>query len=135
MKALLATLLAAASLSSFAQQLTVDWTWKKEHLCKPDSPELTIGNVPDGTKKLEVNMRDLDYQNFNHGGGTVDYTGSAGKTTIAAGTLKQYVGPCPGSAFNGFGHDYVIYVTALGADGAKLASGNNKKTFSSSTAK
>ncbi|MBK8761425.1 MAG: phospholipid-binding protein [Sulfuritalea sp.] len=135
MKAFLATLLAAASFSTFAQGLTVDWTWKKDHNCSITSPELAIGNIPEGTKKLEVNMRDLDFRNFDHGGGIVDYTGSNGNMTLAAGALKQYKGPCPGGDFYGFGHDYVIYVSALGADDTKLASGNNKKTFSSTTAK
>ena len=85
MKAFLATLLAAASFSTFAQGLTVDWTWKKDHNCSITSPELAIGNIPEGTKKLEVNMRDLDFRNFDHGGGIVTLYGHNSSLQVGVG--------------------------------------------------
>lgn len=118
-----------------AQDINIDWTWKKEHYCNDTSPALMVSGVPVGTQKLQFQMNDLDFNNFNHGGGTVDYTGDGGKMTVPDGALKEFKGPCPRQHFNNFGHDYVIAVKALAADGAVLGTGSKKQNFSSKTAK
>jgi hypothetical protein len=134
MKKFIATMLLVTAGVAFAEELTIDWTWKKDHFCANVSPALIVGNVPAGTRKLEFQMNDLDYQNYDHGGGTVDVVGDENKITVPDGALKQYRGPCPRAHFYGFGHDYVIAVKALGADSTVLASGSKKQNFSSKSA-
>lgn len=132
--ALLVTLLAAA-LPAFAQSgLAVDWEWKVAHRCNNTSPALTISGIPDGTKTLAVQMNDLDFQNKDHGGGSVPHAGGS-SAAIPEGELKtNYLGPCPNN-FSSFGHSYQITVRALGADGAELAKAIKAKDFSAQTAK
>ncbi len=128
-------LLCLLSLSAGANaNLAVDWEWKKDHLCNNTSPALTVSGIPEGTKALAVQMNDLDFQNKDHGGGSVAHAGGA-TATIASGELKgNYLGPCPNN-FNSFGHAYQITVRALGADGAELAMTTKAKDFSAKTAK
>ena len=94
-----------------AQKMTVEFEWVGFgcSLSSPN-PELRVGNVPSGTAYLKVAMDDLDSPGFNHGGGTVAYTGD-GK--VAAGALTGYKGPCPPT---GNAHLYRFRVTALNAD-------------------
>lgn len=114
--------------------MTVDWTWKKEHRCNNTSPELVVSGIPEGTQNLAVQMNDMDFQNKDHGGGTVAHTGGA-SATIAEGALQsKYLGPCPNN-FASFGHSYQITVRALRADGSELATARKSKDFSASTAK
>lgn len=135
MRKLLAVVLMASALPALAQSgLTVDWTWKKEHRCNNLSPELSITGIPEGTQSLAVQMNDMDFQNKDHGGGTVPHAGGA-TASIAEGALQtKYLGPCPNN-FSSFGHNYQITVRALAADGAELANARKSKEFSASTAK
>jgi len=121
--------------AAFAQSaLSVNWEWQKKHRCDNTSPALEIGGIPEGTKSLVVTMNDLDFQNKDHGGGTVAHDGGA-SSSIPEGGLKSYLGPCPNN-FTSFGHDYRITVRALGADGQiELGRGVATRTFNSSTAK
>jgi len=135
MKKIFAALCLAVAGNAFAQELSVDWVWLKSHYCDNTSPEFTIGNVPAGTKTLQFKMNDLDFQNKDHGGGSVEFSGAEGKMVVPAGALKQYEGPCPRAHYNSWGHDYQINVKALGADGAELAQGGKKQNFSAKTAK
>ncbi len=120
--------------SASAQEMSVDWVWLKSHYCNNSSPAFMIGNVPAGTKQLSFKMNDLDFQNKDHGGGVIDFSGSDGKMNVPEGALKQYEGPCPRAHYNNFGHDYQITVKALGADGSELAVGGKKQNFSAKTA-
>lgn len=132
---LLAALLATA-LPAFAQSgLAVDWEWKASHRCNNTSPAIAVSGIPEGTKTLAFQMNDLDFQNKDHGGGSVPHSGGA-SAAIPEGTLTtNYLGPCPNN-FASFGHDYKISVRALAADGTtELASTSKAKTFSSATAK
>ena len=114
--------------------LSVDWEWKAAHRCNNTSPALTISGIPDGTISLAVQMNDLDFQNKNHGGGTVSHSGGA-TAEIPEGALNSnYLGPCPNN-FSGFGHSYQISVRALAADGSELGKGIKAKDFSAKTAK
>lgn len=133
-KAVLAALL-SATLPAFAQSgLSVDWEWKAAHRCNNTSPALRISGIPDGTASLAIQMNDLDFQNKDHGGGSVPHAGGA-SAEIPEGALKSsYLGPCPNN-FSSFGHSYRISVRALAADGSELGKGAKAKDFSAQTAK
>ena len=135
MRNALLLILITAALPTFAQSsLVVDWSWKAEHRCNNISPLLTISGIPDGTKTLSVRMNDLDFQNKDHGGGSIPHAGGS-SATISEGELKtNYLGPCPNN-FSSFGHSYQITVRALTADGAELGKGIKAKDFSAQTAK
>lgn len=124
----------AAAFSAFAQSdMSVDWTWKAAHRCNNTSPALTVNNLPAGTASLAIQMNDLDFQNKDHGGGSVPHAGGS-TAAIAEGALKSYLGPCPNN-FNSFGHSYQITVRALAADGSEQGRATKSKDFSASTAK
>lgn len=131
-KSILAVLVFFA-VPAFAQSVGVDWEWKGAHRCKNVSPALTVTGIPEGTKSLAVQMNDLDFQNKDHGGGTIPH-GGGDSASIPEGALAAYLGPCPNN-FASFGHSYQITVKALGADGTQLASGRQAKDFNSKTAK
>lgn len=65
-------------------------------------------------------MSDLDASSFNHGGGTVEYTG---QNELPYGAFS-YRGPCPPIR-----HIYQIYVQALDAAGKTLASAKARQPF------
>lgn len=131
----LAALLTAA-VPAFAQSgLAVDWDWKASHRCNNTSPALNVSGIPDGTKTLAFQMNDLDFQNKDHGGGTVPHAGGATAAIPEGALTARYLGPCPNN-FTSFGHDYKITVRALAADGStELGSASKAKTFSAATAK
>lgn len=56
-----------------------------------DNPRFDLTDVPEGTQFIRFKMVDLNYPSFDHGGGTVAYTG---QTTIEPGAF-QYKSPCP----------------------------------------
>ena len=133
----LAGLLAASLIlpaTAFAQStLSVDWRWQKSHLCDNTSPALEIGGIPEGTRSLVVSMNDVDFQNKDHGGGTVPHAGGA-TASLGEGALKRYLGPCPNN-FGSFGHDYRITVRALAEDGqTELGRGMATRNFSARSA-
>jgi len=131
---LLCAALLGATVPALAQaEMSVDWTWKVAHRCNNTSPELAVTNIPAGTASFAVQMNDLDFQNKDHGGGSLPHAGGA-SATIAEGALKSYLGPCPNN-FYSFGHSYRIAVRALAADGSELGQANKAKDFSASTAK
>lgn len=114
--------------------LAVDWEWKASHRCNGTSPALVVSGIPEGTKTLAVQMNDLDFQNKDHGGGSVPHSGGADAAVPEGALTANYLGPCPNN-FGSFGHDYKITVRALASDGGELAVASKTKTFSSSTAK
>ena len=129
--------IASATLASSAQAqagLTIDWEWKIAHRCNNTSPLLQVQGIPEGTKKLTFQMNDLDFQNKDHGGGTVEL-GEGTTIEVPEGGLKtNYLGPCPNN-FSSFGHNYQITVRALDANGAELGKTMKTKEFSAKTAK
>ena len=130
-KLLIAALLVASA--SASAQMVVDWTWKASHRCANVSPALTVTGVPEGTKSIAFQMNDLDFQNKDHGGGTVPHE-SGDTANVAEGALtKSYLGPCPNN-FSSFGHVYQITVRALDASGNELAKTSKGKDFNSKTA-
>jgi phosphatidylethanolamine-binding protein (PEBP) family uncharacterized protein len=82
-----------------AAEFAVSFEWGDIPLCtsgQPNSvpnPRFVLSNVPEGTKFIQFTMTDLDAPNYNHGGGTIDYTGN---NTIEPGAFT-YQSPCPPS--------------------------------------
>jgi hypothetical protein len=101
-----------AKVAPDAAKLGVDFSWQGTTACSGKSPAFTVSNVPAGTKRLEFNMVDKNVPTYEHGGGSVDFTGSG---SIPAGAFT-YVGPCPPSG----SHDYEWTVNAYDSAGATI---------------
>jgi phosphatidylethanolamine-binding protein (PEBP) family uncharacterized protein len=102
--------------------LGVDFSWSETKACSDKPPAFTITNIPADTKTLKFHMTDMNVPSYNHGGGTVEYSGSG---DIPEGSFR-YTGPCPPSG----SHNYRFQVTALNADGTlALGKGENTKAF------
>ncbi len=78
---------------------TISFEWGDIPLCTTGSPNtvpnpiFVLSNVPKGTKFIIFTLKDLDAPNYNHGGGTIEYTGN---NDIEPGEFK-YQSPCPPS--------------------------------------
>jgi phosphatidylethanolamine-binding protein (PEBP) family uncharacterized protein len=125
--------LAVLTTASMAEtNLQVEFRWQIAHHCNKLSPPIRVKNIPAGTTRLNVVMKDLDSNNPAHGGGggeLVDEGGFPNDFTIAAGALNQYQGPCPDN-FTTLGHEYEIMVSAVNSDKEILAKGSHKAPFS-----
>jgi phosphatidylethanolamine-binding protein (PEBP) family uncharacterized protein len=101
--------------------MAVSFEWGPTKACfDPKSPPMKITGVPEGTKQLAISMSDLNAIGFNHGGGTVAYSG---QNSLPYGAF-QYRGPCPPER-----HTYQFTVKALDANGKKLATARARKAF------
>ncbi len=84
---------------AIASEFTISFEWGDIPLCtsgQPNvvpNPKFVLSNVPQGTKFIQFKMTDLDVPSYNHGGGTVEYTG---KNVIEPGAF-EYQSPCPPS--------------------------------------
>jgi phosphatidylethanolamine-binding protein (PEBP) family uncharacterized protein len=108
--------------------LTVEWTWKRLHECSQTSPELKVTGVPADSKTLDIRMVDLNFRQFDHGGGSSPIS-SDHVVVVPQGTLKDYRGPCPMRNLH-FGNEYEFTVTALAADGKTvLARGTATRVY------
>ncbi|MDV7338008.1 hypothetical protein RYZ26_00275 [Terasakiella sp. A23] len=108
-----------AKMAENAATLDVAFNWQNTKACSGVSPAFQIGNIPAGTETLSFRMTDLNKLSFNHGGGTVKYSGSG---DIAQGAFG-YTGPCPPSGQ----HNYRWTVQALDKSG-ELILGEGKAT-------
>ncbi len=107
-----------------AQTMTVEFAWDGNGGSRTSpSPQLNIGDIPDGTVKFKVKMRDLDRKQHNHGGGTVDNDGTG---IIPVGALKQYNGPRPPRKEV---HTYVFTVSAIDANGDVIGEGTASRKY------
>jgi len=112
---LLAAALLAAPQSAHAQKFTVEFEWGNIPLCNTGSPNTVknpifrLKNVPKGTKFISFTLTDIDVPSYNHGGGTVPYTG---QTEIKPGAFT-YESPCPPSG----SHTYEWEATGKDDDG------------------
>lgn len=86
-----------------------------------NSPNFTVSSVPEGTKRIRFKMVDRNVPSYNHGGGTVNYTGGS---KIPAGAFK-YKSPCPPSG----SHTYEWTATALSATGKKLGTAKARRNY------
>ena len=102
-------------------KLGVEFSWEGTSACGSKPPAFNVTNIPDGTAELKFWMTDLNMISYNHGGGSVKYTGSG---SIPAGSFS-YTGPCPPSP-----HEYSFDVTAINAKGdLVLGRGSATRTF------
>jgi phosphatidylethanolamine-binding protein (PEBP) family uncharacterized protein len=85
---------------AIAEDFTISFGWGDDlQLCTSGNPnnvtnpEFVLSNVPEGTKFIQFVMTDLDAPNYQHGGGTIKYTG---QNIIEPGVFS-YQSPCPPS--------------------------------------
>jgi hypothetical protein len=90
--------------------------------CGSGSPVFSLSGVPKGATTLQFHMVDLNVPSFNHGGGTVAYSG---QLTVACGALTNYTPPSPPSG----SHSYQITATAFGAGNANLGTATFTRKF------
>ena len=104
-----------------ASAMSLSFSWGPTKKCfDGKSPPMRLSAVPRGTAKLSFRMTDLDAPGFNHGGGTVRYSG---KNRLAYGAFS-YRGPCPPTR-----HTYQFTVRALDKSGKTLASARARRSF------
>tara|TARA_Y100001968_G_scaffold215440_1_gene198200 strand:- start:252 stop:659 length:408 start_codon:yes stop_codon:yes gene_type:complete len=85
------------------------------------NPIFSLENVPAGTAVIKFQMKDLNAPNYNHGGGSVEYSGG---NTIQPGVFK-YKSPCP----PGRVHTYRWKAIARDENGEKLAIATSKRDY------
>lgn len=118
-----ATFLPLAATSARADDLQVSFKFDASSKCSRVSPEIKVGNIPNGTVALKVRLKDRNVPTWNHGGGMIAHDGSG---IIPKGALKDgYNGPCPPSG----SHTYVFTVKAVDANDAVLAEGEKSQRF------
>lgn len=89
----------------------ISFRWGRENMCQMGfSPSISLKNVPEGTRFLEVKLEDVNMPHINHGTNRLPYTGSR---YIRAGALRSYLGPCPQ---RGHTHRYRFTVLAIDAN-------------------
>lgn len=88
------------------------------------SPAITLSGVPKGTAKLAIRMIDLNAPSYNHGGGTVAFTGQ--KTVPCGAFSSNYAPPSPPASQV---HTYEIEVKAVGANGEALGEASGTRKF------
>ncbi len=103
--------------------IEVAFTWAGIEACSLISPAFTVTGVPEGTIRLRFTMTDLDVPSYEHGGGTV---GFSGHPEIPAGAFR-YKGTCPPSG----SHRYRWTVQALDASGQVVGEGSATRDFPS----
>jgi phosphatidylethanolamine-binding protein (PEBP) family uncharacterized protein len=92
-------LVATMVTTSFAEDFSIAFEWGDIPLCTSGSPnrvpnpEFVLSGVPEGTKTISFRLTDLDVPSYDHGGGTVEYSG---QDVIESGAFK-YQSPCPPS--------------------------------------
>lgn len=86
-----------AAMPAMAADFAISFEWGDIPLCTTGypnivpNPRFTLADVPEGTKFLQFKMTDLDVPSYDHGGGTVEYTG---QEVIEPGAFT-YQSPCP----------------------------------------
>lgn len=114
-------------LAGTAAAFSISFSWGNLKKCTSGNPNrvanptFKLRSVPDGTAKIRFKMKDLNVPSYNHGGGTVKYSGGS---TIAPGAFK-YKSPCPPSG----SHNYEWSVTALDSKGKKLGQAKARKRY------
>jgi phosphatidylethanolamine-binding protein (PEBP) family uncharacterized protein len=119
MKSLTAVILVSVLLgfgqAASAQTFSFEFDWGDIPLCNTGSPNTVknpvsrLSNVPAGTKFISFTLSDLDVPSYNHGGGSVPYTG---QTVIEPGAFT-YESPFPPSG----SHSYQWEATGKDGDG------------------
>lgn len=86
-----------------------------------NNPKFTLKGVPKGTASIQFRMVDRNVPGYNHGGGTVKYTGGS---SIAPGAFK-YKSPCPPNG----SHTYQWTAIAKDAGGKKLGQASASRKY------
>ncbi len=124
MRLVLACAFLLAGGSAALAGMSLGFRWGPTGQCfDPNSPPITLADVPDGTVKLRFRMTDLDATGFNHGGGEVAFDG---QETLGYGAF-HYKGPCPPDPSRP--HHYELSMQALDAGGKVLASARAERRF------
>ena len=82
-----------------ADEFSISFEWGDIPLCTTGNPNrvqnpwFVLSNIPEGTKFITFKLKDLDAPNYDHGGGTIKYSGN---NNIEPGAFK-YKSPCPPS--------------------------------------
>lgn len=105
-----------------AVELSVDFSWDGYTACDMGLPQMSIGNLPENTKILEISMYDHKF-GFDHGKVHIEYNGSG---DIAKGSYKDIKGPCPPPNDPG---RYRITVKALDANNVVMGIGRKERYF------
>ncbi|HWU36649.1 MAG TPA: hypothetical protein VN203_03320 [Candidatus Acidoferrum sp.] len=103
--------------SAFAQTMAINYVITGKNKCGGVSPAIKLTNVPPGTDRIRVEMKDLDVPSFNHWNNTFKYEGD-----LPEGKGVNYYGPCPPSGK----HTYRVTASALDATGKVLASASKE---------
>jgi phosphatidylethanolamine-binding protein (PEBP) family uncharacterized protein len=125
MRILLVSIFAALLAASGAVQaapFTASFRWCSKTPQSTTSPAFTLSGVPKGTKTLALAMTDHQ-ASYNHGGGTVPYSG--GKIPCGA-IASGWVGPFPPS---GETHTYEFTIDAQDASGKVVATAHATRKF------
>ena len=117
----LALALAALTIATPAFAMSASFSWNGIAACSGPSPAFTVSGAPAGTASLRFAMRDQNVPDYNHGGGTVPFSG--GK--VAQGAIS-YRGPCPPG---GETHVYIWTIEALDGSGKVLATTRTQGKF------
>ena len=110
-----------------AQAFSLSFSWGNIKECttgRPGTvpnPNFKLSGVPDGTARIRFKMVDRNVPSYNHGGGTVNYSGG---NTIAPGAFR-YKSPCPPSG----SHTYEWTATALDSRGKRLGVAKASKRY------
>ncbi len=113
--AVAAGLLGASMYPAQAEAFSLEFEWGDIPLCTSgnpnivDNPTFWLKGVPDGAKFIKFTLTDRDVPSYNHGGGTVPYSG---QTVIEPGAFT-YRSPCPPSG----SHTYEWKAEAKKSDG------------------
>jgi len=114
-----------ASQSIFAFGISFDWgdirPCTSGNPATINNPDFVLSDVPEGTQKIRFKMVDLNVPSYNHGGGTISYSG---ETKIASGAFR-YKSPCPPDG----SHTYLWSAVALDATGQALAIAKAKRQY------
>jgi len=113
--------------SATAEGFSFTFEWGNIPLCNTGYPNVvpnpvfSLSNVPQGTKTIEFTLTDKDAPSYDHGGGSVAYTG---KNTLQPGAF-EYESPCP----PGGKHTYEWSAAAEDANGKTLGKAKAKKKY------
>lgn len=119
--------LSASAVANPAFAFSISFSWGNLKSCttgRPNTvpnPVFNLSGVPKGTAKIRFKMVDKAVPSYNHGGGTVKYSGG---NKIASGAFK-YKSPCPPNG----SHPYEWTATALDASGKKLGTAKARRNY------
>ena len=103
----------------------VEFEWQAIDFGSKENPEISLTNVPEGAKRFDVSLVDLDLKTYDHGGGSVENDGS---NTIGRGSINgNYNGPAPW--LPDMIHDYEITVKAYDQNGKVIGVGKSVRKF------